>query len=142
MRQSFGREEAAPVVDGQCLRQSSEQHGEPKRGHRGPWMCLSELRENKGQEHALYESFEIIWRKSFPDVWQMSPAWKKLYRPGRLISRIRRISDHNTVQKSNILAGDSDDRPCHISSKTLKCKIISEVTLFPFPSVKHNAEHF
>ena len=35
----------------------------------------------------------------------------------RSISRMRRISDQNTVQKSNVSANDSDDRLCQIISK-------------------------
>jgi hypothetical protein len=37
----------------------------------------------------------------------------------RLISRIRRIPDQNRVQKSNVFAGDSDDRLPNIEQKSM-----------------------
>jgi hypothetical protein len=46
-----------------------------------------------------------------------------------LISRIRRISDQNALQKSNVSSRDSDDCLCQISSKIL-CQIIRKVTLY------------
>jgi hypothetical protein len=45
----------------------------------------------------------------------------------QLISRIRRISDQNALQKSHVSSRESDDCLCQISSKML-CQIIRKVT--------------
>jgi hypothetical protein len=63
--------------------------------------------------------------------------------PSQLISRIRRISDQNALQKSNVSSRESDDCLCQISSKIL-CQIIRKMTLSSRASwiARHNAEHF
>jgi hypothetical protein len=55
------------------------------------------------RSHAFRHRFEQLFR----------------YRSGLLISRIRRISDQNTLQNSKTSAGGSDGFLCHISSKNL-----------------------
>jgi hypothetical protein len=88
-------------------------------------------------------TLRIIWPNFLRAIWHIRAtscptdlwAFRRgsigsfITRSSRLISRIRRISDQNTVQKSNVSGGHSDDRICQISSKTL-CQIIRKVTYF------------
>jgi hypothetical protein len=84
--------------------------------------------------HILGVALRIIWPNFLRAIWhigvtsyptdhkasgrRVDPSTNSFVTcSSQLISRIRRISDQNMLQKSNVSAGDSDGRLCQISSK-------------------------